>query len=121
MSGRQVRRMRSLMRLLLSVVFAALVFTAGSALVKGPEAAADMPAAPPSTPMLVQSAVVPADNVLPQLPERRQEVRAAAVHTDSGTCSVDFGLVSDGNGWPVTARTWTKAVYSVCPPEGMPG
>ena len=27
----------------------------------------------------------------------------------------------DRNGMPLTARTWQKTVYLVCPPEGVPG
>lgn len=114
--------MRSLMRTLMGIAFAVLLI----AEVAVPVTCAEGQAAPdtasiPCAPVLAQAVSAPAENVLPAQPERRQQERAAAPHTEDRACVADIDLLSDGNGWPVTARTWTKAVYSVCPPEGMPG
>lgn len=120
MSGRQVRQMRSLMRVLMGVVFAALVLAAGSVLVVRTETAGDSLPAQLPTPVLAQSAA-PADEATPVLRSERHEEHAAASRADDTDCMVACIQDADGNGWPVTASTWRRAVYSVCPPEGMFG
>lgn len=120
--GKAVRRMRGVGRMLLALVFVVLTMAAGSRLVKGPESAeADRNAAAQPAPVLAAVSAASADEVLTAPRSTRHEVRAALPHTDQDAACRLAGVIADGNGWPVTASTWTRAVYSVCPPEGERG
>ena len=113
--------MKRIGQTLLGLMFAALLMMAVPALVRGPESeTAAMPVETLPTPVLMQAAAVPADNVLPLLMQQ-QEKHAAAPRIETDDECMICAVVVDGNGWPVTGRTWTKTVYAVCPPEGMPG
>ena len=116
-----VRQMKRIGQMLLVMMFAALLVMAVPTLVQGPESGtAAMPDETLPTPVLMRAEAVAADNVIP-LPEKQQEKHDAAPCTETDDACMVCAVVVDGNGWPVTGRTWTKTVYAVCPPEGMPG
>lgn len=58
---------------------------------------------------------------LPQM--QRQGIRRGAQLPLRMEAGLDEGslAVLDGNGWPITGRTWPRCVYAVCPPESVPG
>ena len=124
MQGKAVVTMRWMERALFCLGVVLLLTLAGPALVQGPEEdvqAADAAACVPSAmPALMQAAAASEGTVLP-VSARQAEERAAMPHTERDAGETACSVVSDGNGWPVTAGTWTRAVYAACPPEGMPG
>ncbi len=52
--------------------------------------------------------------------EEQRETRGEAVRPEADAPVLPI-CSCDRNGMPLTARTWQKTVYLVCPPEGVPG
>ena len=111
--------MKHLVRMLTVICLAALIGWLGPALVRNPDAAAPQQDEMPVL-ALWQPAAMPQNEAVP-MPEPAKQIKVAAVIVPQQACAAVSCAQCDGNGWPITGRTWPRTVYAVCPPEGMPG
>ncbi len=117
--------MKRLWQLLGLFGLAALLFLVMPSLVQHhaeeqPGGAAELPL--PAGMRLCAVETAPQETVpLPEM--QRQGVRRSAQLPLRMEAGLDEGSQAalDGNGWPITGRTWPRCVYAVCPPEGVPG
>lgn len=116
-----MRRLKNLWRMLMVIFFAVLVVQASTVLVQGPDkterqkASAEWP----------RSHIVQATGILAECAEnikvcREREERSASAEK-TVLMAVIPQLEMDGNGQLISAKTWVRAMYCVCPPEGMFG
>ncbi len=77
--------------------------------------------APPPVAVLTVQYALPSDPAALPDTAPRYEQRALLPVCVSASPSAHRTAVCDGNGWLITGKTWSKTVYAVCPPEGVPG
>lgn len=105
---------------LLCGLFLMAFFLLGRGLVAGPETEKDYSAEQVQTaPFFAVQAQTQETRTAPSAEEHR-ETRGEAVRPET-EAPVAPVCSCDRNGMPLTARTWQKTVYLVCPPEGVPG
>lgn len=106
---------------LMTLVLFALFLLMGSALVEGPEAPPRPPrGAPPISPMLARAECLTAETAAAASAVAisvRRFFRPAAEAAAGAACVRE----ADGNGYPITGRTYVRTVYAACPLEDMPG
>ena len=112
-----MRLSRYLIRALGAAAFVLLFVLASRALVRGPEETqappAPVPAGIPAALCGTPEAPAP-DSYASQPRPPRQESSLLP----EGTGAAPAPAEADGNGWIITGRSWARAVYHACPPEG---
>ncbi len=80
------------------------------------------PPAPIPAPAVVASPVQQrAETALPRSGGQDRGERMPCAVADSASVLPLLPDWCGGSGWPLRASTYARAVYAVCPPEGMPG
>ncbi len=77
--------------------------------------------APPPLAVLTAQCALPSEPAALPVAVPRYDQRAllpVCISEGTPTCPE---AICDGNGWLITGKTWSKTVYAVCPPEGVPG
>ena len=112
--------MRNTAHIWMCVLFLGLMLILSRGLVRGPEPMEVPHHAPSLTETALACPAGPETHETTQSPGDRgfagEKSLALPLHEGEG-CTI----TTDRNGYPLRSRVWRREVYTVCPPEGVPG